>query len=404
MSLSEKPRLRPFLTATPEDESERSYVVWDHLRLSDGYLRLTALELEWVQMFDGRHTLREVQSAAIELSDGLLIPLEVFDRLVRKLDQLLFLDTPRYRQELENPIRKPSCLGAYEPDALALNDQLEELFAGPGGPGLPGEPRPDDRLRAVLAPHIDYARGGKTYAWAFKELFERTPASLFVIIGTSHYSSARFTLTRKHFETPLGLVPTDGIYIDRLVEHYGEGLFDDEHQAHLPEHSIELEVVFLQYLYQNRRPFRIVPLVVGSFHDCVHSERLPAEADDIQRMVRALRAVDESLDEPVCYLISGDLAHIGPKFGDARPVAEPLLEHSRRQDLALLELAESADPSAYFRLIAAEQDQRRICGLPPTYTLLEALHPGKGKVLHYEQYVEPRGRESVSFASVAFYR
>ena len=69
----------------------------------------------------------------------------------------------------------------------------------------------------------------------------------------------RFTLTRKHFQTPLGLAQTDQAYIDRLVAHYGDGLFDDELTAHLPEHSIELEVVFLQYLYPDS-PFRIVPL------------------------------------------------------------------------------------------------------------------------------------------------
>src|SRR5205814_3982684 len=132
-----------------------------------------------------------------------------------------------------------------EPEALRR--QLRRLFTGPRGPGLPEEPKPDGRLRAALLPHIDYRRGGTTYAWGFKEVFERTDASLFVIIGTSHYSSERFTLTRKDFKTPLGIVPTDQEYIDRLVKHYGDGLFDDP-LAHLPEHSIELEVVFLQYL------------------------------------------------------------------------------------------------------------------------------------------------------------
>src|SRR5205085_8220527 len=121
-----------------------------------------------------------------------------------------------------------------------------------------------------------------------KEIFERTDASLFVIIGTSHYSAQRYTLTRKHFRTPLGVVPTDQAYIDRLVAHYGDGLFDDE-LAHLPEHSIELEVVLLQYLYEGRRPIRIVPLIVGSFHDCVTTGNSPRHADDVARMVAALR-------------------------------------------------------------------------------------------------------------------
>jgi AmmeMemoRadiSam system protein B len=269
---------------------------------------------------------------------------------------------------------------------------------------LPGEPNPDDRLRAVLVPHIDYDRGGSSYAWAFKEVFERTPASLFVIIGTSHFSLKRFTLTRKDFQTPLGVAQTDQAYIDRLVHHYGSGLFDDELGAHLPEHSIELEVVFLQYYYANRRPFRIVPLVVGSFHDCIAADQLPQQQSDIGRMIQALRAVEQETAEPICYLISGDLAHIGPKFRDPRPVNENQLKNSREQDRALLRQTERADPAGYFAVIAAERDQRRICGLPPTYTVLEAFRPTRGKVLAYDQYVHPRGHESVSFASVAFER
>src|SRR5262249_38605747 len=154
----------------------------------------------------------------------------------------------------------PRCIGCYEGDPDALRQQLKELFTEQGGSGLPRPLLPDNSVCAALIPHIDYPRGGMTYTWGFKEVFEHTAASLFVIIGTSHYSEHRFTLTRKDFKTPLGIVPTDQEYIDRLVGHYGDGLFDDELMAHLPEHSIELEVVFLQYLYEGVRPIRIVPL------------------------------------------------------------------------------------------------------------------------------------------------
>src|SRR5439155_4714236 len=136
------------------------------------------------------------------------------------------------------------------------------------GPELAQGPRPDGQLTAALLPHIDYARGGVSYAWGFKEVVERSRASVFVIIGTSHYSRERFTLTRQDFKTPLGLVPTDQDCIDTLIAGYGDGLLNDPF-AHVPEHSIELEVVFLQYLYEVRRPIRIVPLLVGSFlEDC----------------------------------------------------------------------------------------------------------------------------------------
>ncbi|HVS38068.1 MAG TPA: AmmeMemoRadiSam system protein B [Gemmataceae bacterium] len=405
MSVAERPQLRPYLAASPEDPNRRRFIVHDLLRLNGAALRLTALELRWLPLFDGERTLRDIQAEAIRQVDGQIIPLEVFTRLASALDEALFLEGPRYRAAVDDPVRRPSCIGAYEADPDALRRQIEKLFTGPGGPGLPHESRPDDGLRALLAPHIDYARGGRTYAWGFKVLAERTPASLFVIVGTSHYCGhRRFQLTRKHFKTPLGIAHTDQDYIDRLVQHYGDGLFSDELMAHMPEHSIELEVVFLQYLFEGKRPIRIVPLVVGSFEDAVHSGSAPIEREEVRRMAEALRAVERETKEPICYIVSGDLAHIGPKFGDYIAVHDSQLAHSRQQDHAILRQAVAADPAGYFRVIAEEGDSRRICGLPPTYTVLEALRPSSGQLLHYDQYVHPRGDESVSFASVAFYR
>jgi AmmeMemoRadiSam system protein B len=332
------------------------------------------------------------------------LPLEWFTALVEKLDQALFLDGPRFRELLDSPIREPACLGCYEAEPDALRRQIAGLFNADGGPGMPNFGHADGQLRAALLPHIDYQRGGKTFAWGFREIAQRTDASLFVIIGTSHYSGHRFTLTRKDFKTPLGITPTDQTYIDRLVNQYGNGLFDDEF-AQLPEHSIELEVVFLQFLFEGRRPLRIVPLVVGNFQVCIEAGvETPLARGDISRMVEALRRVEAETSEPICYLISGDLAHIGPKFGDPGPVEEAFLEHSRRQDQEILRQAELANAQGYFQSIVRERDSRRICGLPPTYTVLEAIRPSSGQLLHYDQYVHPRGYESVSFASVAFYR
>jgi AmmeMemoRadiSam system protein B len=162
-------------------------------------------------------------------------------------------------------------------------------------------------------------------------------------------------------------------------------------------------VVFLQYLFEGKRPIRIVPLVVGSFCDSVLTGSPPSEQADVGRMVEALREATAAAGEPVCTIISGDLAHVGPKFGDDGPLTETFLADSRRQDQRILARAEAADADGYFGVIADEQDARRICGLPPTYTVLEALRPGRGKVLHYDQYVQPDGFESVSFASVVFY-
>ncbi len=403
MSESACPCLRPFLAAMQDHRDPRYFILWDKLGLAHEPIRVRANEFVWLQQFNGRRSLRDIQADAMLELGGQLLSLDLFTSLVEKLEEGLFLDGPRFRAKLAEPIRQPSCIGCYPAKPAAIRRQLKKYFTDGEGPGLPNGRQSDGALRAALIPHIDYGRGGATFAWGFKEVVERTDASLFVIIGTSHYSAQRFTLTRKDFLTPLGIAATDQNYIDRLVAHHGDGLFDDE-ISHLPEHSIELEVVFLQYLYEKKRAIRIVPLVVGSFQDCVQTGLSPAAQNDIGRMVNALRQAEEETNESICYLISGDLAHIGPKFGDPDPVDEAFLKHSREKDQEILRQAEAADPAGYFEVVAGEGDRRRICGLPPTYTLLQAICPARGKLLHYDQYVHPEGFESVSFASVAFYR
>ena len=418
-SIQECPRLRPGLAAAPDRQHPQFIILSDQLGLGRQPQRLNVLEFSSVQLFNGRNTLREIQAETMRQLGGVLLPLEFFVSLVERLDAALFLDGPRFQERVGNPVREPACIGTYPAEPEGIRRQLEGLFTGPQGPGLPGEMRGGEgakgrggeghvrqakgQLRAALIPHIDYHRGGHSFAWGFKEVFEQVDAALFVIIGTSHYSAHRFTLTRKDFKTPLGIAPTDQTYIDRLVAHYGPGLFDDE-LTHLPEHSIELEVVFLQYLYENRRPFRIVPLVVGSFQDCVLGNLAPSARTDVGRMIEALRKTEAETDEPIFYIISGDLAHIGPKFGDRQPVNDAQLQNSRYMDQALLKQMEKADMNGYFRVLAEEGDCRRICGFPPTYTLLEAIRPSHGRLLHYGRYVHPQGFESVSFASVGFYR
>ena len=81
---------------------------------------------------------------------------------------------------------------------------------------MPSQPREVTSARqpcaACLSPHIDLHRGGPTFAWAYKRVVEETDADLFVIFGTAHNPMRNlFSVTRKHFDTPLGTVETDKI-------------------------------------------------------------------------------------------------------------------------------------------------------------------------------------------------
>jgi len=233
---------------------------------------------------------------------------------------------------------------------------------------------------------------------------------VFVVFGTAHQPMRQlFSVTRKDFATPLGQVATDQAFIDRLVAELGSSvagrqvdLFADE-LAHRTEHSIEFQVLWLQYLLGSERPVRIVPILVGSFFDLMLEQSLPDETPEVQSMLAALRAVEQSTADRVFYIAGADLAHIGQRFGD-----EELLTSARLADLAaddrkMLAHACRGDANAFFRHVARQDDCNRICGLSPTYMLLSILAPCRGKLLRYDQAVEPDHTSCVSFASLALY-
>jgi AmmeMemoRadiSam system protein B len=151
------------------------------------------------------------------------------------------------------------------------------------------------------------------------------------------------------------------------------------------------------------QPFRIVPVLVGSFHEAVATGTSPMALEPIGQFIEALR---ETLDEQpggVCLVGSADLAHVGPQFGDPAPLDQSDWDRVRRDDLALMEHVVAADAEGFFQEIVAQGDRNRICGLPPNYTLLAALEDGvEGRLLDYGQW--PSAHGTVTFASLDFRR
>jgi AmmeMemoRadiSam system protein B len=374
-----------------------------------------------VSLMDGSRTLTDIRDA-FERQFGRGVALADVERLVNDLDERCFLDTERFRSRwkseieryLNNPVRPAAHAGgvyAAEPDALRA--QLSSLFTAEKGPGLPGDAAdaPANRLCGVLSPHIDLHRGGPAFAWAYKRIVEESQANLFVIFGTAHNPMRNlFSLTRKHFDTPLGTVETDRTFVSKLAKACAStpddgdlNLFADE-LAHRQEHSIEFQALFLQYLLAGRRPFKIVPVLVGSFHEFIAGSTSPADSPRVAGFVSAMRKTAAAHEGRICYVSGGDLAHIGQRFGDRAFLDAPRLQAQAEDDRQLLDAACRADSGAFFEHVARQQDRHRICGLSPTYTMLEVMRPERGELLRYDQAVELDGTSCVSFASLAFYR
>ena len=215
---------------------------------------------------------------------------------------------PRWRAGLMPPPR-----GRF----AASSSSSSSIPSGAGIPAAPARRQPRLNCAVCLSPHIDFQRGGSVYTWAYRELIEKSNADTFVILGVAHqYCRRRFALTCKDFETPLGVVPTDRAYVDRIASLAGRDLFDDE-LSHRTEHSIEFQVVFLQYVLGGHRDFSIVPILVGSFHDLMEKGVDPIADAEVSRFVQALRVAESASGKRVAYIGGIDLCHVGPEFGDS---------------------------------------------------------------------------------------
>ena len=110
----------------------------------------------------------------------------------------------------------------------------------------------------------------------------------FVILGTSHYGDAEmFGLTRKSFRTPLGAAQVDEAGLDFLLERAADAIAVEDY-CHAVEHSIELQVVFLQYRVSS--PFRILPILCGPFAESLTEGHRPERQESVRRFFDAYGA------------------------------------------------------------------------------------------------------------------
>jgi AmmeMemoRadiSam system protein B len=413
MASLDLPKIRPLGGHTVEHEGHTVVQFDDPLDLASTTLLIPIELFQWVvRRFDGQTLLTEIQADLLRDTGQLITTAELL-AIVEQLDRALILEGPSFaafRASYHDQQTRPAAHAgrSYAGTERALRAQLGRFFADAKGAGSPtrasenGQGASVGRLRGVLSPHIDFFRGGPTYTWSYKELFEHSDADVFIILGVAHqFCRHRFALTRKDFETPLGLARTDRSFVDRIAALAGSHLFDDE-LAHRPEHSIEFQVVFLQYLLGDRRDFSIVPILVGSFHDLMDAGLDPITDPEVRRFVDALRAAESASGKTVAYIGGIDLAHVGREFGDHDLLIPSTLDQLRRFDAAMLDRASAADPAGWFHKAAEVANRWRICGLAATYTMLHAMGPTQGRLLQYNQAVNPERTCCVSFASVAY--
>jgi len=403
------PRLRRVEAFPLHHEGRRFLGLRDPAGYTESVVLVPIELLEIVSLLDGEHSIVDVQ-AAIMRAKGELVRREEIERLVEALDAQGFMESEAFAARraaidgafLAAPTRPAAHAGvAYAGVPAELRAAMDGFFTAPGGPAAVGAATSGSAVRALIAPHIDFHRGGPAYAWAYRDLAERGDTDVFVIFGTCHAGMADpFALTRKAYDTPFGPAPVDEDFVDALAARARLDLFGSE-LAHRGEHSIEFQAVVLQYLFAPRRDIRIVPVLTSFAHEAMANGTTPAANDAVRRFHDALAETVAASGARVAFIAGADLAHVGPRFGDPAPVTAADLADVEREDRAMLEAVERADADAFFASVARDGDRRRICGLSPIYSLLRMVGTGTTGVLRrYGQWPDPQG--TVTFASVAF--
>lgn len=407
----EYPKLRNINVFPIQNSGQAMLCLQDPQNISGKALFLTPPLYFIVSLFDGQHSILDIQAEYMRRF-GEFLYTEKLQEIVAQLDEALFLEGQRFQEawrQKEESFKRSSFREAvfagksYEKEPDKLRAQLEGYFTGADGSGSPGEKKGRNGLKGVVVPHIDFQRGGFCYSFAHREIWEGNSSLCFIIFGTAHTPMENpFCLTRKDFITPLGTLNVDKELVDAIQSQCPDDLFKDE-GVHRSEHSIEFQCIFLRYLYPEPIPLKIVPILSGSFHEAIEQGISPMEFKPIRQFIDALKEAVLTLGREVCFIASADLSHMGLQFGDREGISEYGLRVLSQEDQEMLGYAEKMDGEGFFSSIARERDRRRICGLPAIYTMLKILETREGKLLKYGQAFAPETQSVVTFASLAFY-
>ncbi|MBI4565819.1 MAG: AmmeMemoRadiSam system protein B [Planctomycetes bacterium] len=405
------PRRRVMDAFPVKTDGEMYFVLRDAEGILDDPVVVDPLSFLVWNLLNGYSDVEALQERIAPYAGGMKIPEGRLRSVVDQLDRHLLLESPALearREELARAFRAAAARparfagrGGYAETEAELRRELDAYYEHEFGAGRPEYTRRHPPPQGVLAPHIDFRRGGTCYTHAYRAVAESQPAETYVILGVAHVSPPKpFVLTTKSYETPLGTAESDLEFIRELLSRTGSdaGLLDHE-MVHRNEHSIEFQAVFLKHAHPEAA-FRIVPILCSSFEPHLKAGA-PSDAALIESTIEALRETILNVGRRVTIIAGVDLSHVGPRFGDDTPLDQRLVEWMSEGDRRSLEYVANADADGFWNSVMADGNRRHVCGLTAGYTALRLLGGSRGALLRYGFAPDPAGG-LVSFASAVF--
>lgn len=271
-------------------------------------------------------------------------------------------------------MRRPAVAGHfYAGDKNRLLAELKRCFESPLGPGSSEPPSSvgDRSIIGAMSPHAGYMFSGPVAAHLYRRLWDQEPPSTVVILGPNHTGvGPSISLGKEDFQTPLGIAPLDEEIVGDLA---GDFIVPDS-SAHISEHSIEVQIPFMQFLGWN---FKIVPICVGVL-----------DFEAAAKLGKTIREAVKDRDD-VLVIASSDMSHY------------VLEETAKEKDRKAIDKMLTLDSRGLFDTVISENIS--MCGMGPTVGMMEAIESSHASLLKYATSgdVQPM-REVVGYAAVSF--
>jgi AmmeMemoRadiSam system protein B len=240
----------------------------------------------------------------------------------------------------------------YPADPTRLAQSVDGYLAAVQLPQINGE------VIAIMAPHAGHVYSGPVAGYAFAALRGMQP-EIVVVVSPMHHPYFQSLLTSGHqaYETPLGSVPIDQEAVQSLSQHLAELGYPLSPVRHDEEHSLEIELPFLQRVLD--KDFRLVPVMVRE----VSLKVVRTLGQSLAKILIGKKAV---------LVASTDLSHFYTQ------------EQANKLDQELLRRVEAFDPEAVLR--AEDEGKGFACGRGALAAVLWAakdLGADQVKLLHY---------------------
>lgn len=401
-----KPVLRSDIQPIATIVKGRQMIVFhDPYRLTDHSIALDMNTLPILQLLDGKHDLRDIQTILMKRQGGRIVYISEIESFIETLDRACLLDSDHFahklsklRSEFSNrENRSPVHAGkAYfaEPDQLSQFIQdVENNLSHDNMRHIP------DTITGVLAPHIDIKVAGEVYVDTYRHL-KGKHYDLVIILGINHHAQdGLYSVSGKNYLTPYGEIKSDRKFISALKELVPEGTLTSDDFGHMTEHSIEFQTIFLQHYLGDS--FSIVPILCGGIHEFICQKKTFLNDERFRGMVEGLKKLQQGVKGNTLLVAGVDLSHIGQKFGDRMP-ADAILPQATANDKSILSALAGGDVEKVYQIALDTQDRYRICGLPAILLIASLLKGNRADILHLDTSHERETQSAVNYASLIF--